>query len=156
VRATAENVPPSPAQHRIQQGPKDHGAGHVDPPARPVGRFTWEPNSAKSSTSSGAGWLNQQEKHGVSPDAALVTGASSGIGTTVADAAGGRGCDMVLVAQSVGTVPALAQRLRSEHGYLSRPRIGHDHATCGVGRRRRPVRRVDVLGGLIHEYHRAA
>src|SRR5262245_38058311 len=51
-----------------------------------------------------------------SPQAALIHGASSGIGATYADRLARRGHDLVLVARDRDRLAALAQRLRAETG----------------------------------------
>jgi hypothetical protein len=47
---------------------------------------------------------------------ALITGASSGIGYSFAEALAARGCDLVLVARSEGKLRGLAARLAQAHG----------------------------------------
>jgi len=47
---------------------------------------------------------------------ALVTGASSGLGTEFARELAGRGCSLVLVARRIDKLQQLAEELRSEHG----------------------------------------
>lgn len=47
---------------------------------------------------------------------ALVTGASSGIGSSFAKCLAGKGFDLVLVARRVERLEALAEEMRSEHG----------------------------------------
>lgn len=53
--------------------------------------------------------------------AALVTGASSGIGLAFAEALAGRGMNMVLVARRAEALQALAQRLSAQHGVSAWP-----------------------------------
>lgn len=51
---------------------------------------------------------------------ALVTGASSGLGTDFAELLAARGCHLVLVARRRGRLESLAERLSREHGIQTR------------------------------------
>ena len=52
----------------------------------------------------------------LTPNTALITGASSGIGATYADHLARRGHDLILVARDAARLEALARRLRDETG----------------------------------------
>jgi short-subunit dehydrogenase len=47
---------------------------------------------------------------------ALVTGASSGIGSSFAEALAARGLDLILVARRIGRLEALSEKLKADHG----------------------------------------
>jgi len=70
--------------------------------------------------------------------AALVTGASSGIGAVFAQALAARGANVVLVARSEDRLLSLARRLAQEHGVRAEviaADLGEPGAACSVHRR---------------------
>ncbi len=82
-------------------------------------------------------------------DTALVTGASSGIGTAFAEALAARGLNLVLVSRDVARLESVAQRLRGDHGVaveVLAADLADPVAVSGVAERLRDGdRAVDVL-----------
>ena len=82
------------------------------------------------------------------PSAALITGASSGIGRVYADRLARRGHDVVLVARDVARLEALATRLRAETGVAAEvlpADLVSEAGLAGVEERLRGDRRIGLL-----------
>lgn len=84
------------------------------------------------------------------PSAALITGASSGIGRVYADRLARRGRDVVLVARDVARLEDLARRLRAETGVAADVLQADLASEAGLGRVEERLRRDRNIGLLVN------